>query len=276
MTASPHPTPAGTDLPESAQLPAAQLRRIRRTGLGIGIATGLYGISFGALATASGLSVAQAMVLSLIMFTGGSQFAFIGVVGGGGSAMGAALAALLLGIRNTLYGLILAPSLPRGGVRGLLRAQLTIDESAALATTGTTPAHRRAGFWAAGVAVYIFWNLFSLLGALAGQHVADPAAWGLDAAAAAAFLALLWPRLRSRDAVAIAVAAAFIALITTPLLPPGLPVLAAALVAVVAGLRAGPDPRRPQHGKHGNRGNRGIRGNHGIRGDRRDRGKEAR
>ncbi|MGP9537836.1 AzlC family ABC transporter permease [Brachybacterium sp. AOP43-C2-M15] len=223
-----------------------RVRTIRRTGLSIGVATGLYGISFGALATASGLDVWQAMVLSAVMFTGGSQFAFIGVVGGGGSALGAALASVLLGIRNTLYGLILAPSLPRGGLRGFARAQLTIDESAALAASGTTTEEKRAGFWAAGVWVYVFWNLFSLVGALAGQFVADPAAWGLDAAAAAAFLALLWPRLRSGEAVAIAVAAALVALVTAPSLPPGLPVLAAAAVAVVAGLL--PSRHRPVHG----------------------------
>ncbi|HEX7350158.1 AzlC family ABC transporter permease [Brachybacterium sp.] len=222
-----------------------RLRGIRRTGLSIGVATGLYGISFGALATASGLDVWQAMVLSAVMFTGGSQFAFIGVVGGGGSALGAALASLLLGIRNTLYGLILAPSLPRGGFAGLARAHLTIDESAALAAGGTTTEEKRVGFWSAGIWVYVFWNLFSLAGALAGQYVADPGAWGLDAAAAGAFIALLWPRLRSGEAVAVAVAAAFVALVTTPALPAGLPVLAAALVAVVAGML--PSRRRPVH-----------------------------
>ncbi|MFC7466373.1 AzlC family ABC transporter permease [Brachybacterium sp. GCM10030252] len=213
-----------------------RLRAIRRTGFSIGLATGLYGISFGALATASGLDVWQAMVLSAVMFTGGSQFAFVGVIGGGGSAAGAAIASVLLGVRNTLYGLILAPSFARGGWRGLARTQLTIDESAALAASGTTDEERRAGFWAAGLCVYAFWNLFSLVGAVAGQYVADPGAWGLDAAAAGAFLALLWPRLRGGDAVAIAVAGAVVALLATPVLPSGLPVLAAALVAVVAGL----------------------------------------
>lgn len=248
-TASPS-TPDGCGTADPGTDPgtdAAALRSIRRTGLSIGLATGLYGISYGALATASGLDVWQAMVLSAVMFTGGSQFAFVGVISGGGSAIGAALAALLLGVRNTLYGLTLSRVLPRGGWRGLLRAQLTIDESAALAASGTTAEAKRTGFWAAGVWVYVFWNLFSLLGALAGQYIADPGAWGLDAAAAAAFLALLWPRLRRGDAVAIAVAAAFVALLTTPVLPSGLPVLAAALVAVVAGLlprrtaRAHPD-----------------------------------
>src|SRR5690606_26979535 len=109
-------------------------------------------------------------------------------------------------------------------------------------------------FWSAGVWVYVFWNLFSLLGALAGQYVADPAAWGLDAAAAAAFIALLWPRLRSLDAVTIAVVAAFVALVTSPALPAGLPVLAAALVAVVAGVlpaRRRPASERSGTGEHG-------------------------
>ncbi|MGY5763848.1 AzlC family ABC transporter permease [Brachybacterium sp. DNPG3] len=239
------PSSSSSSAPSSgpSSAPDDEVRRLRRTGLSIGIATGLYGISFGALATASGLDLWQAVVLSALMFTGGSQFAFVGVIGGGGGALGAAAAALLLGVRNTLYGLTLAPVLPRGGWRGAVRAQLTIDESAANAASGTTTEGRRAGFWSAGIGVYIFWNLFTVIGALAGQHIADPGAWGLDAAAAAAFLALLWPRLRRADAVAIAVAAAFVALIATPVLPPGLPVLAAALVAVLAGLL----PRLPRH-----------------------------
>lgn len=235
------PSPTGGSFPAApaggpAAEPDGQIRRIRRTGFSVGLATGLYGISYGALATASGLDLWQAMVLSAVLFSGGSQFAFVGVIGGGGSAIGAALASILLGVRNSLYGLALSRVLPRGGWRGAARAQLTIDESAATAASGTTPQAARAGFWAAGVWVYVFWNLFSLAGALAGQYVTDPAAWGLDAAAAAAFLALLWPRLRSGEAVAVAVAAAFVALLATPALPSGLPVLAAAMVAVVAGL----------------------------------------
>lgn len=216
--------------------PAHEIPAIRRRGWSVGLATGLYGISFGALATASGLSLWQAVVLSAVLFSGGSQFALVGVIGGGGGAVGAVLASVLLGIRNTLYGVVLARTLPRGGLRGLLRAHLTIDESTATALSGTTDEARRAGFWAAGVGVWIFWNLFTLIGGLAGQRIADPGAWGLDGAAAAAFLALLWPRLVSRDLVALAVAAGFVATITTPVLPAGLPVLAAAVVAVVVGL----------------------------------------
>lgn len=226
-----------------------RLRAVRRRGLSVGIATGLYGISFGALATAAGLEVWQTVVLSAVLFSGGSQFAFVGVISGGGSALGAVTASVLLGIRNSLYGLALAPSLPRGGLRGILRAHLTIDESAATAASGTSDAERRTGFWMAGACVWVFWNLFSLVGALAGRLMTDPTQWGLDAAAAAAFLGLLWPRLVRRDVVAVAVAAAAVALLTTPVLPAGLPVLAAALVAVVAGML----PARPEVSEEGER-----------------------
>ena len=193
MTTAPRPA----ESPVSSS--AARLRTIRRNGFSIGLATGLYGISFGALATASGLDVWQAMVLSAVMFTGGSQFAFIGVVGGGGSAIGAALAAVLLGIRNTLYGLILAPSLPRTGAKGLARAHLTIDESAALAASGTTVEEKRTGFWAAGVWVYVFWNLFSLLGAWTRRRPGRSSRCSGRACAAARRSRSRWPRRSSRS-----------------------------------------------------------------------------
>lgn len=239
MTPSPRASSLALDPDAGAADDVAAVRDAKRKGLSVGAATGLYGISYGALATASGLDLWQAIVLSAILFSGGSQFAFVGVIGGGGSAVGAALASILLGIRNTLYGLALAPVLPRGGLKGAARALLTIDESAAVSASGTTLAAKRAGFWAAGVWVWVFWNLFSLVGALVGQRVGDPGSWGLDAAAAAAFLGLLRPRLVKGDVVAVAVCAAFVALLTTPVLPAGLPVLAAALVAVIAGLRTG-------------------------------------
>ncbi|SFK35718.1 Predicted branched-chain amino acid permease (azaleucine resistance) [Cellulomonas sp. KH9] len=208
----------------------------RRQAVSVSLATGLYGISFGALSVAAGLSVPQTMALSLLMFSGGSQFAFIGVVGGGG-ALGAAVAsAALLGARNGLYGAQLTPLLDLPWSRRLPAAQLTIDESTAVATAQPTRAAARVGFWWTGVGVYLLWNLFTLLGALAGDRLGDPRAYGLDAAAAAAFLALVWPRLAGRAAQAVAGAAVVVALATTSLLPAGVPVLLAALAAVVVGL----------------------------------------
>lgn len=203
-----------------------------RQALSVGVAAGTYGISFGALATTSGLSAAQACVLSLLMFTGGSQFALVGVLAAGGSGLAGTASAVLLGGRNGLYALQVAPMLQVHGWRRLLAAHLTIDESAAVATVQRTPALRRIGFWATGASVFVLWNTATLLGAFLGDALGDPRQWGLDAAAAGAFLALVWPRLRSGSATAAAAGAVVVATVTTPLLPPGLPVLAAALVVI--------------------------------------------
>jgi predicted branched-subunit amino acid permease len=202
-----------------------------RVGLSISVATGLYGISFGALSVASGLSFWQTMVLSLLLFSGGSQFAFIGVIAGGGSPVAAAGAATLLGIRNAVYGMQLNALLKPQGWRRFAAAQVTIDESLATSTGQTVLLEQKRGFWVAGLGVFFFWNIFTLIGALAGDALGDPKQWGLDGAAVAAFLGLLWPRLRSREAGAIAVACALATVLTVPVLPPGLPVLVAGVVA---------------------------------------------
>lgn len=213
------------------------MRPIVRDALGIGVATGAYGLSFGALAVAAGLSVPQACALSLLMFTGASQFAFIGLIGGGASA--AVATALLLGARNALYGLRLASLVrPRG-----LAAHLVIDESAAMAVRDEE-ADARLGFWSAGVAVFVFWNLATLLGALGGAALSDPRVFGLDAAAPAGFLALLAPRLRAaREPQVVAALAAGTALLSVPFVPAGVPVLVAAAVAVIAAVGRGAAPR---------------------------------
>jgi 4-azaleucine resistance transporter AzlC len=211
----------------------------------VSLATGLYGISYGALAVAAGLSTVQACALSLLMFTGGSQFAFIGTLAGGGAGSTAALAATLLGVRNTVYGVSMGAMLrPRGRLR-IAAAHVTIDESVAVASSRTDPSEERRGFWTAGVGVFVLWNVFTLLGALLGSAVGDTRSWGLDGAAVAAFLGLLWPRLRSREAGSIAVACGLATAVATPFLPAGLPILVAASVAVVLALWD-PGSRRPR------------------------------
>ena len=199
--------------------------KVVRDAIGIGLATGAYGLSFGALAVAAGLSVAQAGALSLLMFTGASQFAFVGLIAGG--LVPAVTTALLLGSRNALYGLRLSALLPR---RRPLAAHLVIDESAAMALG----AEAHLGFWATGGSVFVCWNVATLLGALAGTVLSDPRTLGLDAAAPAAFLALLAPRLNGTAQVAGLAAVA--ALIAVPLVPAGVPVLIAAAVAAGAAL----------------------------------------
>lgn len=207
-----------------------------RQSLSVGIATGLYGVSFGALSVASGLSVWETCALSLLMFSGGSQFALIGVLGGGGSAAAAVSSASLLGIRNAMYGIALAPSLSVRRLRRVVAAQLTIDESTAVAAGQPEQPARPLGFWLTGATIYVGWNATTLAGALAGNAIGDPRRYGLDAAASGAFLALLWPRLRRREPAAVAVAAAAVAAVTVPVVPVGLPVVISAAVAVVVGV----------------------------------------
>lgn len=211
-------------------------RAVIRQGLSVSLATGLYGVSFGALAVASGLTITQASVTSLLLFSGGSQFALIGVLGGGGGVGAAIAASSLLAVRNTLYGLQLTPMLAPKGWWRIPVAQVTIDESTAVAIAQPTRRLGRVGFWVTGVGIYVGWNASTLVGALVGDAIGDPRQYGLDAAASAAFLALLWPRLTKREPVVVAIVAAGIAAILVPVVPIGLPVIAAALVAVVFGL----------------------------------------
>ena len=226
--------------------PAAATSAAVRASLAVGLAVSAYGVSFGALAVASGLEVWQACVLSLFMFSGGSQFALIGVLASGGVAAGPAAitAAALLGVRNGLYSMRMAPIIGGPWWRKLLAGQWTIDETTAVSTAQPTLRGQRVGFWVTGAIIYVGWNLTTLIGALLGDLVGDVRMYGLDAAAAAAFLGLIWPRLKSLQPIAVAVGAAVVAAVLIPWLPPGLPVLAAAVVAVVVGITnwLGPKP----------------------------------
>lgn len=206
-------------------------------GIAVGLSAAAYGVSYGALAVAAGLDVWQTCVMSLLMFTGGSQFALIGVLATGGVAAGptAIASAAILGVRNGIYGIRMAPIIGGRWWLRALAAHVTIDETTAVSTGQPTLRSQRIGFWTTAVTVYIGWNLTSLIGALIGDLLGDPRQWGLDAAAAAAFLGLLWPRLRQRQTIAVASAAAVVALVLTPVVLPGLPVLIAGLVAVVVG-----------------------------------------
>jgi predicted branched-subunit amino acid permease len=211
-------------------------RAIVRDAIGISLATGAYALSFGALSVAAGLSLAQTCALSLLMFTGGSQFALVGIVGGGGAGAAAAATAVLLGTRNALYGLRMASVLRLPGLRRLPAAQFVIDETTAMALVQEDRDHARLAFWATGLILFTCWNAGTLIGGVAGEALSDPRALGLDAAPAAAYLALLRPLVQSRSAAAVALAAAGAALVSVPLVPAGVPVLVAAVVAAVLAL----------------------------------------
>ena len=239
----------GTGHPDGRDQPDGGSRRrvAIRDGVAVGVGVGSYGVAFGAAGVAAGLTVAQTCVLSLLVFTGASQFALVGTisaVGAGGGALAGVGPALLLGVRNTFYGVRLSELLPWRGWRRLVAAHGVIDETTAMALAQPTPALARVAFVATGLSVYTLWNLATLVGAAGAASLGDPADLGLDAAVPAGFLALLAPRLREgRTQVRVAVAGAAIALALTPWLPAGVPVLCAAAGALAAfGPGAGPTP----------------------------------
>jgi 4-azaleucine resistance transporter AzlC len=215
--------------------PLPERGAILRAAMGIGLYAMAFGASFGAISIGSGLTLPQTMVLSLVMFTGASQFAFVGVAASGGSPFAAVPAALLLGMRNAFYGVPISEILhPRGFAR-LWTAHFVIDETTAMAIGQATPRARRFAFWTTGMILFSLWQLGSLAGALVGRAV-NPTDIGLDAAAPAVFLALLWPMLRRREGRWLALGGAAVALALIPVAPPGIPVIASAGVALVGGL----------------------------------------
>jgi 4-azaleucine resistance transporter AzlC len=212
-------------------------RETFRDALSVALTVGAYGVAFGAAGVAAGFSVLQTCLFSLVAFTGASQFAAVGVMAAGGTALSAVAVAAMLGTRNALYGLQMAPRLRVRGLRRLAAAHLTIDESTgvALAQTKRGPRAVQHGFWLTGSGVFLFWNIFTLVGALGARALGNPAAWGLDAAVPAAFLGLLWPRLTGNYLRLVAVSSMAFALVITPWIPAGLPIIASMLVAFVFG-----------------------------------------
>jgi predicted branched-subunit amino acid permease len=211
-----------------------------RDSIGLGLAVGVSGIAFGAAAVGSGLTVWQACTLSLLAFTGASQFALAGVVAAGGSMLAGSAGAILLGSRNTLYGLRIAGVLQPRGPRRLLMALGVIDETTAITLAQKDEGTGRQAFTATFCTLYLTWNLATLAGALGAGRVGSPQAFGLDVVGPAAFLALIYPRLQAgRTERAVALAGAGIALATVTVLPTGVPVILAA-VAALAGALASP------------------------------------
>jgi predicted branched-subunit amino acid permease len=170
------------------------------------------------------------------MFTGASQFALVAVIGAGGSPLAGAATALLLGTRNAFYGLRLSSVLGGRGARTAAAAHFVIDETTAMAVAAESPDGARLAFWATGLSVFVLWNTGTVIGALGAQAIPDPKTLGLDAAAPAAFLALLAPRMKGGPTWSVALAAALVAVLAVPLVPAGVPVLLAALVTVGLGL----------------------------------------
>ncbi|MGW2687165.1 AzlC family ABC transporter permease [Streptomyces sp. NPDC001414] len=214
-----------------------------RDALGVGVAVGLSGFAFGVTSAGSGLGLLQTCALSLLVFTGASQFALVGALAAGGNPLTAAAGAFFLGIRNAFYGLRLSQVLVLPRAIRPLAAQWVIDETTAVTLAQPTRRAARIGFTVTGLSLYLLWNLTTALGALGAKAVGDTDAWGLDAAGPAVFLALLAPMLKTTTDRAVAALAVLLGLGLLPVLPAGVPVLAAALAApaalYVSGRRSG-------------------------------------
>ena len=210
---------------------------VERTSLSVAFTVGLYGAAFGAAGITAGFSILQTCLLSLLLFSGASQFAVVGIMGAGGSAASAIATATLLGFRNALYGLQLAPILKVTGLKRIIASQITIDESTAVSTLQSNDSDRKRAFYLTGFGVYIFWNLFTFLGALGASAIGDPSVWGLDAAVPAAFCGLVWPRLKDKRLFLISACAIILALLLTPITPAGIPIITTVLLAIFFGWR---------------------------------------
>ena len=224
------------------------IRAARSQAISVASAVSLYGLSFGALAVISGFSVWQTVVLSLFMFSGASQFAFVGVMASGGLAAGwaAVASAGLLGARNGLYSLRMSPIVGPGWLKRLAAAQLTVDESTAVGSGQPSLAGNKTGFWWTAILLYTGWNAMTLVGALLGDVLGDVRTWGLDAAAAAAFLGLLWPRLNRGEPIAVGLGAGVLTVLLVPVLPAGVPIVVVAAVTIAVALyRHRVSPERP-------------------------------
>jgi 4-azaleucine resistance transporter AzlC len=202
--------------------------------LAIGFAVGVFGVTFGVLAVSAGLTALQAQAMSLLVFTGASQFAAVGVIDSGGTPAAALGSALLLAARNGMYGLALSRKVRGGRLKRLLAAQLVIDESAAMASAQPEPDRAERAFLLTGLSVFVFWNLGTLLGAVGGNAIGDPETYGLDAAFPAGFVALMAPHLRTRPGLVAALTGGAVAIATVPLLPAGAPILVAAVAVIPA------------------------------------------
>ncbi|GFE21683.1 AzlC family ABC transporter permease [Streptomyces nigrescens] len=211
--------------------PATSDAAVIRDALGVGVAVGLSGFAFGVTSAGVGLSLLQTCALSLLVFTGASQFALVGALAAGGNPLTAAAGAFFLGARNAFYGLRLSAVLGYRSTVKPFAAHWVIDETSAVTLAQPDRRTARLGFTVTGLTLYVLWNLTTLVGALGAEALGDTEAWGLDAAGPAVFLALLAPMLKDTVERVAAGLAVVLVMVTLPLLPTGVPVLISALAA---------------------------------------------
>ena len=208
---------------------------VQRDSLSVGLAVGAAGVAFGAVAVADHFTVAQACFLSLVLFSGASQFSLVAVMSAGGSPLSAIITGTFLGGRNGLYGVRMAQILKLKGFKRAVAAHVTIDESTGVAIAQESLEDQRTAFWYTGFGVFFFWNLFTLIGALGAKAIGDTSAWGLDVASPAIFCAVLFPRLKERKLLIAGVLSFIWALSITQFVPAGVPIISTVVIAAIVG-----------------------------------------
>lgn len=219
------------------------MRDVVRSSLVIGVASGIYAVSFGVLSVSAGGSVLQTCLLSLLVFTGASQFSAVSVISAGGSVASAVSGGLLLAARNGVYGLAVSPSIKGSLAKRMLAAQFVIDETTAMTSAAPDQRSKDWAFWSCAVLLFTCWNLGTLIGALAGSSI-DPETFGLDAAFPVVFVAMVAPHLATRSGRRAALIGAAVTIVLTPFLPVGLPILLSS-VGVFVGLLPHDDKGMP-------------------------------
>lgn len=210
---------------------------VKRDSLSVGLAVGAAGVAFGAVAVADHFTVAQACFLSFVLFSGASQFSLVAVMSSGGSPLSAIITGTFLGGRNGLYGVRMAQILKLRGFKRAVAAQITIDESTGVAIAQEKIEDQRTAFWYTGFGVFLFWNLFTLIGALGAKAIGDTSAWGLDVASPAIFCAVLFPRLKEKKILFASILSFIWALSITEFVPAGTPIISTVLIAAIVGWR---------------------------------------
>jgi 4-azaleucine resistance transporter AzlC len=207
--------------------------RLVRDILAIAAAVTAVGVSFGAIAVASGLPPLAVVAMSVLVFAGGAQFMAVGMLAAG-NPLAAVLGGLLLNARHLPFGLVVADAIGPSWRARLVGSHLMVDESVAFALVQESPGRRRAAYWLTGSALFVAWNSGTLAGVALGEAVGNPARYGLDAAFPAGLIALILPSLRDPATRRAVLAGAAVAVLGTPFLPAGVPVLLAVLGVLLA------------------------------------------
>ncbi|QIZ33897.1 AzlC family ABC transporter permease [Saccharopolyspora sp. ASAGF58] len=211
-----------------------------RDVLSMAVAMAVVGASLGAIAVSKGVPLWMITLMGAVVFAGGSEFMVVGLAAAGAAPVTAVLGGLMLNARHLPFGVAVGGLLDRGWPSRLIGSHLMVDESVAFALAQDTATEKKRAYWLTGIALYTAWAPSVFLGGLLGQGVGDPGAFGLDAAMPAALLALIMPSLREFRTLRAVAVGALVAVLTTPLLPEGLPVMAG-LVGLAAAL---PLPKR--------------------------------